>query len=178
MAQLFLEERIAHTWLRSNWFYPLAIAIVIGDVGALFFQNWSHQRLFEAAVLFDLAVVLPLLYLWCYRARAAAAVIRAVCLASLGIWATGHLIPIEHQHVLGSLSWLRTTAIVVLALIEVKILFSFYKAIFTSEKTPEEIAEKLSDDIKLPAWLTRLVALEARTLRRISGFVQAIFVRR
>jgi hypothetical protein len=178
MARLFPEERMGHAWLRNNWFYPLAIAVALGDVSALHFQDWSHPRLLEAAVVFDLAVVLPLLYLWCYRARGAAATIRAVCLASLGIWAAGHIVPLEHQHLLGSLSWLRTTAMVVLVLIEIRILFGFYKAIFASDKTPEQIAEKLTSDVKLPTWLTRWVALEARVLRRVSGFVKSLFGRR
>ncbi|WP_133992102.1 hypothetical protein [Janthinobacterium sp. 75] len=169
---------MAFAWLRNNWFYPLASAVVLGDVSALYVQDWSHPRLLEAAVVFDLVVVLPLLYLWCYRSRGAAAIVRAVCLASLGIWATGHIVPLEHQHVLGSLSWLRTTAMVVLVLIEIRILFNFYKAIFASDKTPEEIAEKLASDVKLPTWLTRLFALEARALRSLAGFVKGFLGRR
>ncbi|PKV43552.1 hypothetical protein CLU92_0864 [Janthinobacterium sp. 61] len=79
---------------------------------------------------------------------------------------------------LGSLSWLRTTAMVVLVLIEIRILFNFYKAIFASDKTPEEIAEKLASDVKLPTWLTRLFALEARALRSLAGFVKGFLGRR
>ncbi|MGJ9420832.1 hypothetical protein ACHAC9_24305 [Massilia sp. CMS3.1] len=178
MAQLSSDDHIAYSWLRANWFYPLAIAVVLGDVSALQLQDWRHPRLFESAVLFDLAVVLPLLYLWCYRARGTAVILPMVSLASLGIWATSHLIPTEHQHVLGSVGWLRTTAIAVLAMIEIKILFGFYKAIFVSDKTPEEIADKLSEDIKLPRWVTRLVVLEARVLRSLSHFVKSLLRRR
>jgi hypothetical protein len=177
MARFFSNDSMAHAWLRNNWFYPLATAVALGDVSALHFQDWSNPRLLEAALVFDLAVVLPLLYLWCYRAQGTAAIVRAICLASLGIWATGHIVPLEHQHLLGSLSWLRTMAMVVLVLIEIKILFSFYKAIFASDKTPEEIAEKLTSDIKLPTWLTRVVALEARVLRSVSAFVKGILGR-
>lgn len=177
MAQIS-GDHIAYRWFRSNWFYPLAIAVVLGDVTALHFQDWSQPRLLEGALLVDFAVVLPLLYLWCYRARGAAVLLRMVGLASLGIWATSHLIPAEHQHILGSVGWLRTTAITVLAVIEIKILFSFYKAIFASDKTPEEIAGKLSQDIKLPPWVTRLVAIEARVLRRLSDFAKGLFRRR
>jgi hypothetical protein len=177
MAQI-LANHIAFGWLRSNWFYPLAIAVVLGDVCALHFQDWSQPRLFESAVLFDLAIVLPLLYLWCYRARGRTVILPMVGLVSLGIWATSHLIPVEHQHVLSSVGWLRTMAITVLVAIEIKILFGFYKAIFASDKTPEEIADKLSKDIKLPHWLTRLVALEARVLRSVSDFVRRVLRRR
>lgn len=178
MGRLFPEDHMAYRWLRSNWFYPLAVAVILGDISALHLQDWSHRRLFETAVLFDLAVVLPLRYLWCYRARGAAVILPSIALASLGIWATGHLIPVEHQHVLGSLNWVRTTTMVVLAMIEIRILFSFYKAIFASDKTPEEIAEKLTRDVKLPPWLTRVIALEARMLRSLSGFVKVFFHRR
>ena len=178
MAQISSGDHIAYGWLRGNWFYPLAIAVVLGDVSALHFQNWKYSRLFESAVLFDLVVVLPLLYLWCYRARGTAVILPMVSLASLGIWATSHLIPAEHQHVLNSVSWLRTTAIAILAMIELKILFGFYKAIFASDKTPEEIANELAKDIKLPLWLMRLVALEARVLRSLSRFVTSLLRRR
>ena len=101
-----------------------------------------------------------------------------VSLASLGIWATSHLIPVEHQRVLSSVGWLRTVATAVLVTIEIKILFGFYKAIFASDKTPEEIADKLAEDIKLPRWLTRMVALEARVLRSLSDFVRSLLRRR
>lgn len=171
-------NHIAYHWLRSNWFYPLAGAIVLGDVSALQFQDWSQPRVFESAVLFDLAVLLPLLYLCCYRARGRAVILPMTGLVSLGIWATSQLIPVEHQHVLNAVGWLRTIAITVLAAIEIKILFGFYKAVFASGKTPEEIADKLASDIKLPRWLTRLLALEARVLRSVSGFVRSLLRRR
>ena len=178
MTHLFSGERLAYGWLGHHWFYPLAAAIVLGDVGALYFQDGDHPRLFEGAVLFDLAVLLPLLYLWCYRAKGTAVILPMVGLASLGIWVTGHLIPVEHQHLLGSVAWLRTTAIVVLALIEIKILFAFYKGIFASDETPEQIAERLATDVNLPAWLTRVVTLEARILRGLSGVIKGLFRRR
>jgi hypothetical protein len=114
----------------------------------------------------------------CYRAQEAAEIICAVWLASLGIWPAGHIVPLEHPHLLGSLSWLRKTAMAVLVLIEIRILFSFYKAIFASDKKPEEIAEKLTSDVKLPTWLTHLVALEARVLRSLSGVVKGFLGRR
>ena len=172
------DDRINFRWVLSNWFYPLALAVVLGDVSALHFQDWSNPRLFESAVLFDLAVVVPMLYLWCYRAKGRAVVLPVLSLASLGIWATSQLIPVEHQHLLGSVSWLRTVAITVLVAIEIRILFGFYKAIFASDKTPEEIAVKLSKDIQLPLWLMRLVALEAQVLRRLADFIRGLFRRR
>jgi hypothetical protein len=178
MVQLSSGADIAYSWLRNNWFYPIAVAVVLRDVSVLHFQDWRHPRLFESAVLFDLAVILPLLYLWCYRARRTAVILPMVSLASLGIWATSHLIPVEHQHVLSSVSWLRTLAIAVLAIIEIKILFGFYKLIFASNKTPEEIAHELAKDLKLPLWLMRVVALEARVLRSLSRLVKILLRRR
>lgn len=83
--QLSLGADIACSWLRNKWFYPLAIAVVLSDVSPPHFQDWRHPRLFESAVLFDLAVVLPLLYFWCYHARGTAVILPKVSLASLGI---------------------------------------------------------------------------------------------
>ncbi|RNF28528.1 hypothetical protein NM04_22510 [Massilia aurea] len=177
MTNFLSHEHRTVGWLRQHWFIPLAIAIALGDVGALHFQDWSQPRLFESAVLFDFTIVLPLLYLWCYRARGTAVILPMIGLASLGIWATSHLIPAEHQHVLGSIGWLRTLAIAVIVLIEVKILFSFYKAVFTSDSTPEDIADKLARDVPLPPWLKRVLAFEARMLRRLAGLLKRVFNR-
>lgn len=177
MTTSLSHEHRPYGWLRRHWFIPLATAIVLGDVGALHFQDWDHPRLFEGAVLFDFAIVLPLLYLWCYRARGTGVILPMIGLASLGIWAASHLIPVEHQHVLGSVAWLRTLAIAVLVLIEVKILFGFYKAVFASDSTPEDIAEKLAADLPLPRWVTRVLAFEARMLRRLSGWCRRFVAR-
>ena len=175
MTKFLSHEHRAVGWLRRHPFIPVALAIVLGDVGALHFQDWTHPRLFESAVLFDFVIVLPLLYLWCYRARGAKLILPMIGLASLGIWAASLLIPAERQHVLGSIAWLRTLAIAVLVLIEVKILFSFYKAVFASDSTPEDIADKLAKDVSLPPWLTRVLAVEARMLRRLCGLLKRLF---
>lgn len=175
MTEFFSHEHRANGWLRRHPFIPLATAIAMGDVGALYFQDWDHPRLFESAVLFDFAIVLPLLYLWCYRARGVAVILPMIGLASLGIWATSHLIPAEHQHVLGSIAWLRMLAIAAIVLIEIRILFSFYKAVFASDATPDDIADKLARDVPLPPWLTRVLAFEARMLRRLSGLLKRFF---
>lgn len=178
MTKFLSQQHRAVEWLHRHWFIPLAMTIALGDVGALHFQDWNHPRLFEAAVLFDLAIVLPLLYLWCYRARGAAVILPMIGLASLGIWVASHLIPVEHQHVLGSIAWLRTLAIAVLVLIEMKILFSFYKAVFASDASPEDIADKLARDASLPPWVMRVFAFEARILRRLSALSKRFFDRR
>ena len=178
MMPLSLERSTAQAWLRKNWFYPLALAIVLGDAGALRFQDWTQRRVFEGAVLFDLALVIPLLYCWCYRARGRKLILPVLGLVSFGVWATSHLIPIEHQHILGALGWLRPVAVALLVLAEIGLLFHFYKAIFTSEQTPEEITGKLAGDVNLPSWVTRLLALEARALRSLSRFVKDFLDRR
>lgn len=177
MPQLESGDSSASSWFRLNWFYPPAIAIVLGDVGAIHFQEWDSDRLLEVAVLFDLAVVLPLLYLWCYRARGNATLLPALALCSFGIWAAGYLIPDEQQNVLDSIGWLRTLAMAVLVIVEIRILAQFYSAIFCSDKTLDEIARKVAEDANLPQWLTRLLALEARMLRYLSESVRNFFRR-
>lgn len=178
MTRFDSDDTSTSRWLRFSWFYPLATAIVLGDVGAIHFQDWDSDRLLEIAVLFDLAVVLPLLYLWCYRARSKATLLPALALGSLGIWAAGYLIPDEQQNVLDSIGWLRTAAMAVLVIVEIRILTHFYGAIFSSDKTPDEIANKVAEDANLPHWLTRLLALEARLLRHLSESVRNFFRRR
>lgn len=69
-------------------------------------------------------------------------------------------------------------AIAILAMIEIKILFGFYKLVFASNKTPEEIANELAKNLKLPLWPMRLVALEARVLSNLSQFLKSLLRRR
>ena len=176
MTTLLSHKPRADGWLRRHWFVPLAMAIALGDVGALHFQDWNHPRLFEGAVLFDFAIVLPLLYLWCYRApgkdgdlahdrtcfardlggfppdsRRAPARARFDCLAAHA----GHrrACPARGEN---------------------PVRFLYYKAVFASDSTPENIADKLATDLPLPGWVTRMLAFEARMLRRLSGWLKRL----
>src|SRR5258706_7354182 len=100
--------------LLEHWFIFAAAFVVAGDVFAAFTSSWSAPRVLEAGILVDLVVVVPLLYLWCYRREGRRALVRAVALACLGIWASGKLVPEAHQSILGALKWFRRAVVAVL----------------------------------------------------------------
>lgn len=73
-------------WLRAHWFLFAAALIVAGNWLALPSLRAGLPRLAESAALFDLAVLLPVLYWLCYRHRRKDAGFRALALSCLGIW--------------------------------------------------------------------------------------------
>jgi len=168
----------ALTRLRAHWFFLVGGAIIASDLIIVSLHGWSlsspSPQLFEAALLFDFAVMVPLLYAWCYRAKGKAAIIRALGLSCLAIWATGYVVPPEHHHVLNSVAWLRYVGMMVLALLEIKLLIVFYRSVFSSEKSIETAANKFAADAGMPPWVARVVALEAKFWRKVWGLLKRI----
>ncbi len=164
--------------LRAHWFFLAGGAIIAGDLTIVSLRGWSlgspPPQLIEAALLFDFAVIVPLLYAWCYRAKGKAVVIRALGLSCLAIWATGYVVPPEHHHVLDSVAWLRYVGMVVLALLEIKLLIIFYRSVFSNEKSIEAAANTLATDAGMPPWVARVVALEAKFWRKVWGLLKRI----
>lgn len=114
---------MTHSAIRRNWFLLPALAIVSGVIVVTRTADWPVEaRLIEAALLFDLAVLLPALYFWCYRSSARSPVLRALALSCAGIWAASYLIPSEHHHLLGFVSWIRYAAIGLLLYVELRVL--------------------------------------------------------
>ena len=161
--------------LRAHWFFLACGAIIAGDLTVISLRGWSiSPQLIESALFFDFAVILPLLYAWCYRIKGKAAIIRALGLSCLAIWATGYVVPPEHHHVLTSVRWLRYVGMVVLALLEIKLLIVFYRAVFSNEKSIETAANKFAADAGMPHWVARIVALEAKFWRKVLGLLKRI----
>jgi hypothetical protein len=172
------SSRLAPAWLRAHWFFLAAGVVIFADLTALKLEGWSAPRVLEAALLFDFAVIVPLLHLWCYRAKGKVAIFRTIGLAALAIWAVGHVVPAQHHHLLASLEWLRPIILVCLAVFEIKILIAFYKMIFASNKSTEEVAAKMASELDLPPWVARLLELEARFWRKLATLGRRLFGRR
>ncbi len=67
--------------LRAHWFFPAAaIALLLNSI-TVYLDQWSSPQLLEAGLLFDFAVLLPVLYLICYRSEGKRSVVRAIALA-------------------------------------------------------------------------------------------------
>jgi hypothetical protein len=114
----------------------------------------------EAAVLFDLCLFIPALHFLCYRRKLALKplLIRTAALAFLGVYIASWLIPREAQSLLAELGWARTAGFVVVALIELRLVFLALKLVFGGRASADEIAERTG----APPWIARLMLIEAR----------------
>jgi hypothetical protein len=158
-------------WLRRNWFLPLLAILLAIELAFTRTIDWSQPRMPEAAVLFDLCLFVPALHFLCYRRRLALKplLIRSAALALLGVYIASKLIPPEAQSLLAELSWARTAGLVVVALIELRLVFVALKLVFGGHASAEEITERTG----APPWIARLMLIEARlwkwVWRRIRG---------
>jgi hypothetical protein len=163
--------------LQQHWFLLVAAAIIAGDLSAVAYSGWAtHARAMEAALLFDFAVLIPALAAWRSRANPWKAILHALCLASLAVWGLGHVVPAEHQVILGKLAWLRPVVMVFAVLAEIGILLAFYRGVFGSDEDAAALSRKMAADAGLPKWLEKWVAIEVKiwravrdSLRRLGG---------
>ncbi|MBX9901264.1 MAG: hypothetical protein K2Y28_10840 [Burkholderiaceae bacterium] len=162
----------------QHWFYLPAIAILFGDSVIARSDSWSHPHLLEAALLGDLAILVPILYFLCYRKQGKRAIIRALALSCSAIWLCTYIIPAEHHNVLDSISWLRYVGMAALVLIEVRVAVLLFRAIFRQNPPDDNFAAQLHGKADVPAWLARFMALEVKFWRAVVAAVKRLFLRR
>jgi hypothetical protein len=161
-------------WFSQHWFVPLALVIVLGDLSASYWLEWSDDfSLLEAALIFDFVFLLPLLYWWCYRRNGKTAVLKAIALACLGIWATGWLIPDDQKILLEPLGWARHAALGFLIALEVWLCITVYRAVIMSELSSGDAESKLRSE-GLPSWLAKFIAFEASLFKQALIFVRRV----
>ncbi len=173
--RLFLP--IMPNWLRQHWFYVVACIMVIGDLSVIAQDKWQNARLMEAGLLADFAIIIPLLYLACYRARGKRSLVRALGLVCLGIWAVGHIVPEAQHYLIEKVSFLRYVGLGVLLLIELKLIISIYRAMFGAPESMKASIETSLEKANLPPWLARIALLEAQMWRAVWRFMQRLFKR-
>ena len=157
---------------RTHWFFLAAAVVAISDLTVAAFDGWSNPALIEAGILFDLSIVIPALYLWCYRSRGKAAVLRAVALSCLGIWVAGHVVPSEHHHILGTVGFVRYIGLGVLLVIELKLAVMIFRAAFSRDQEAAPAVLETAKDAGMPEWAARLMAWEASLWRKAWDFVR------
>lgn len=150
--------------LKEHWFWPLALALVA--VAWALAARLPSQELagWEMAVLFDVFITLPLLYLICYRKKLArnAMLGRIIALQCLGIWLATKIVPVDQQILLPQLSWLRYCGIAVLLVIELRLMVALFQILFKADTTTQQL-----EDAGMPPFLAKLALLEARFWRWI-----------
>jgi hypothetical protein len=164
---------------KKNWFFVLFPIIFLANYLSLKMAPPLEPRLNEAAILFDLALLLPSLYAFCYRAAGRKIIIRTIAIACLGIWLAGYLIPSEEQVVYGYFSWLRYIGLGFLVLIEIKMMLFIFKLLYgrEQENKNENITQQLSKGMDIPEWAARLMVLEANFWKRLWKIISSLMKR-
>ncbi|HWT11322.1 MAG TPA: hypothetical protein VN231_01060 [Allosphingosinicella sp.] len=145
---------------RRHWFLPLLPALLAAEYGFARSTDWARPGPAEAAILFDLCLFVPFLYLVCYRGRLARTplAMRAAGLALLGLWIASILVPPERGILLSRLTWLRPLGLALLVLIELKLSLELIRMVLSGRSDPREIAARSG----APHWAVRLMLIEAR----------------
>ena len=113
---MLFQTRLSTDYIKINWFVPVLLLVISLNATVLYYDGLEPLRLKEFGLLFDFAVLLPVLYLICYRSQGKKAVVRAVGLACLGIWLVGKIIPEQNHFILEKISFLRYLGLAVLIL--------------------------------------------------------------
>jgi len=151
---------------RAHWFFFVAPIVVAGNIFVALSSRGEIDRLLEAGLLFDLAVLLPCLYWLCYKARGKKAAIRAGALSCLGIWGALKLVPEAEQNLMAYVAPLRYVGLAALIWLELAVLLAIYRSIFKGG-TSHEATARVQAETDMPPWAARLLVLEAMFWRRI-----------
>lgn len=152
-----LYSRLSH-----HWFILAALLILSGSIVATQTADWANEALLlESALIFDLGVLLPLLFWVCYRFEAKATVLRSVAIACGGIWLATYLVPSEHQSLLPFVAFLRYGAIATLLYIEVRVVAALYWSVVLGRIPTDQAAAHLSREAGIPEALAAFMAKEA-----------------
>jgi hypothetical protein len=159
IARIDFRERLG-----AHWFVPV-FALVLGVLWLVSRDSMFMAEGGEAAVLADLCLTAPILYVLCYRRRHSAFQLglRALALACLGIWLGSWIIPAADQALLTRLAPLRVAGLIVLAAIELRLLFAMMRLVFGSDASADEVSRATGT----PPFVARLMLLEARFWRAV-----------
>ncbi|MEO1596863.1 MAG: hypothetical protein AAFS02_16605 [Pseudomonadota bacterium] len=162
-------------FLSNHWFLVAAPVVLVCN--ALVAASGPIDRVVEFAVLFDLIVLVPSLYLICYRKRKSGTAVRAVGLACLGVWVATKLIPEADQVLLVYLAPLRYVGLAVLILLELAVIRLIFRML-SSGDTADATVKRVADTADMPAWVAKLLVWEAGVWRRLLASVRRLVGRR
>ncbi len=171
-------QMISWVGLKRHWFWPAALAVVLTNAVTLAIDGWQAPQLKELGVLFDFAVLIPLLYFFCYRKSGKKAVVRTIAFACLGVWLAGHIVPDAHHMLINQLGWVRYLGLAVLLLIEIRLAAEIWRLAFRSPSEDASQAIKIkAEKAGVPPWVAKLMAAEAKIWKKVWQFVRRLFDR-
>lgn len=156
---------------REKWFFlialPLSVAIEWAFARSL---DWSAYPRSEWVALFDLCVFMPLLYLAAFASDLTpkARLLRCLGIAGIGLFAAGWIVPEPNQFIIGELSTIRATAIVGIVAFEGWIMWKVIGAVYRQNAD----AKTLEREFAMPAWIAKLMVLEARFWKAVWQFLR------
>ena len=145
--------------VRENWFAPLvALLLVVAWFAARPSGPIAGDRL-ELALVFDVLVTIPVLFVLCYRGRmrARAMAIRVIGLQCLGLLLASWIVPSEQQQLLPKLGAARWIGLTLLAYFEAKLAWITIRTVFAADAKLEHLTDQ-----GVPAVIAKLMLLEAR----------------
>jgi hypothetical protein len=143
--------------LRAHWFYVIAAPLLAAEAYLILSTQLTFDRVLEAGLLFDLAVLVPCLHWLCYRHLGRKAVVRTLALACLGVWLATKLVPEPNHDLLNYVVPVRYAGLVVLVWIELAIGFALLRTVFRGGSVNEVVSQF---PVALPPWAVKLVAIE------------------
>lgn len=161
--------------LRLHWFFFVAPLVLAADLVVGLSARGEIDRLVEAGLLFDLAVLVPSLYWLCYRKRGRKAAVRAAALGCLGIWLALKVVPEPERDLLNYVAPLRYVGLAALTWLELVVVMAIYKAVFEGGSVNQAVTQAPTD---MPPWLARLLAMEASFWLKAWGVFKRLFGKR
>ncbi len=149
-----------------NWFYSMALllflvaGILIASIGGV--PPPGQGPSFEAALLVDIFLTLPVLYWLCFRKRHGAArlLLGGTAVVCSGLWLAGLIVPTSEQRMLPQLSWLRYAGLAIIVGFEVRLAALAFRVMWRPQA---KIADLEAQGV--PPLVAKLMLLEARFWR-------------
>lgn len=158
--------------IRLHWFFFIAPLLLAVNMYVGLSSRGQVDRLIEAGLLFDLAVLIPCLYWLCYRSNGKKTVIRGVALVCLGIWVSTKLVPVSERDLLNYVAPIRYVGLAALIWLELAVIGAIYKTVFKGGSVSDAVSQASTD---MPTWVAKLLAMEANFWLRVWAVVKRYF---
>ncbi len=151
--------------IQQHYFIPGAALIIAADYSLTRSPQGLSMHCLELSVVADLCLLLPLVFWLCYRHTAKQLKLKTLALILPGIWLAYQILPTEAQLLRPYLQPLRYLGSALFILIELWIIFAMYRRFFSKGEAAS--LSYLRDDLAMPAWLCKLLVLEARFVSKL-----------
>ncbi len=150
--------------ISNHWFLLAAPLVLLTNLFVT--QHEVITPLVEFGVLFDLVILVPVLYVLCYRARKRGIGAKALALACLGVWVATQLVPEQSRNLLVYLQPLRYVGLAVLVIMELALIRMIFTSLMSGASS-DSVERQVVDESDVPEWVAKLMVWEAGLWRRL-----------